>query len=135
MAELNVIRTAEFIFPNIDAGATGRHVYYLLHSRGYKAKDVARILGCDSQAVYNWSYGSRMPSIDNLDRLSRLLNISINDLLVHDGDEEVTAFSGTKKIRTYLRRIITVLPPPKAFTRSAARRTMSSPKVYHGLRR
>ena len=106
MAELNVVRTAEVIFPNIDAGATGKHVYYLLHSRGYKAKDVARILGfSDPQAVYNWKYGSRMPSIDNLDRLSRLLNISINDLLVHDGDEEVTFFSGAKKIRMYLRRI------------------------------
>ena len=57
------------------------------------------------QAVYNWKYGSRMPSIDNLDRLSRLLNISINDLLVHNGDEEVTFF-GDEKIRSYFTSVL-----------------------------
>lgn len=82
--------TRELRFPLIDAERTGKHVFRLLESHGYNPKETAEILGFqNTQTVYNWKYGTRMPSIDNLDRLSRLLNISINDLLVHDGDPEV----------------------------------------------
>ena len=80
----------------IDAERTGKCVYRLLKEEGYSARAVAGILGFEEpQAVYNWKYGKRMPNIDNLDRISRLLNISVNDLLVHVDDEEVSMFCTT----------------------------------------
>lgn len=86
--------TQMMIFPAIDTELTGRHVYRLLEDEGYTAKKVSGLLGFEEpQAVYNWKYGRRMPSIDNLDKISRLLNISINDLLVHTDDGEAVVFS------------------------------------------
>lgn len=77
-------------FPAIDTELTGRHIYRLLENEGYSAKQASYLLGFEEpQTVYNWKYGKRMPSIDNLDKISRLLNISINDLLVHTDDGEI----------------------------------------------
>ena len=38
------------------------------------------------QAVYKWLSGKSLPSLDNFVILSRLLNTSIEDILVIDGD-------------------------------------------------
>ena len=77
-------------FPPIDAEATGKHVYRLLKEHGYTPMDIAHMVGATSpQVAYNWKDGKRMPKIDNLDIISSILGISINDLLVHFGDEEV----------------------------------------------
>ena len=91
MKESTSVETEDITLRGIDACATGRRVYHLLSERGYNVREAARILGCsEPQAVYNWKYGTRMPSIDNLDRLSCLLDISINELLVHYSDDART---------------------------------------------
>ena len=38
------------------------------------------------QVVYKWMSGKSLPSLDNFVILSRLLNTSIEDILVIDGD-------------------------------------------------
>ena len=94
------------LFPAIDTEATGKHVYELLAAHGYSAKKTATLLGSiEVQTVYNWKYGRRMPSIDNLDMISRLLHVSINDLLVHDSDDEVIVFACTVSDCGYITEI------------------------------
>ena len=66
---------------------TGKRIKQLLQDHGYKVKDIQRAMGFETpQAVYIWLSGKSLPSLDNFVILSRLLNTSIEDILVIDGD-------------------------------------------------
>ena len=59
----------------------------LLQDHGYKVKDIQGAMGFETpQVVYKWLSGKSLPSLDNFVILSRLLNTSIEDILVIDGD-------------------------------------------------
>ena len=50
-------------------------------------RDVQSLMGFNNpQAIYKWLSGKSLPSIDNFVILSRLLHISIDNLLVVDGE-------------------------------------------------
>ena len=50
-------------------------------------KDVQEAMGFEyPQAVYKWLSGRSLPTLDNFIILSKLLNTSIEDILVIDGD-------------------------------------------------
>ena len=50
-------------------------------------RDIQNAMGFENpQAVYKWISGKCLPSLDNFLILSRLLNTSIEDILVIDGD-------------------------------------------------
>ena len=54
---------------------------------GYTVRDIQNAMGFENpQAVYKWISGKCLPSLDNFLILSRLLNTSIEDILVIDGD-------------------------------------------------
>ena len=58
-----------------------------LQDHGYKVKDIQGAMGFETpQVVYKWLSGKSLPSLDNFVILSRLLNTSIEDILVIDGD-------------------------------------------------
>ena len=58
---------------------TGKRIKQLLQDHGYKVKDIQGAMGFETpQVVYKW--------LDNFVILSRLLNTSIEDILVIDGD-------------------------------------------------
>ena len=66
---------------------TGKRIKQLLQDHGYKVKDIQGAMGFENpQAVYKWISGKCLPSLDNFLILSRLLNTSIEDILVIDGD-------------------------------------------------
>ena len=66
---------------------TGNNIRKLLSENGYTVKDVQNAMGFENpQAVYKWISGKCLPSLDNFLILSRLLNTSIEDILVIDGD-------------------------------------------------
>ncbi len=59
----------------------------LLKENGYTVKDVQNAMGFENpQAIYKWMAGRSLPSLDNLIILSRILHISMEDILVVDGD-------------------------------------------------
>lgn len=59
----------------------------LLRESGYTVRDIQNAMGFENpQAVYKWISGKCLPSLDNFLILSRLLNTSIEDILVIDGD-------------------------------------------------
>lgn len=66
---------------------TGKRIKQLLQDHGYKVKDIQWAMGFETpQVVYKWLSGKSLPSLDNFVILSRLLNTSIEDILVIDGD-------------------------------------------------
>ncbi len=77
----------EPMYLSIRQEETGKKIKRLLKDNGYSVKDVQNVMGFENpQAVYKWLAGRSLPSLDNLIILSRILNISIEDILVIDGD-------------------------------------------------
>ena len=78
-------------YPVINMKATGRNIEHLRKEQHLRVRDVAEFMGFDAtQAVYKWQRGESLPSVDNLLALSRLLGVSMEDLLV--ADQEVLPF-------------------------------------------
>ena len=66
---------------------TGKRIKQLLQDHGYKVKDIQGAMGFETPpVVYKWLSGKSLPSLANFVILSRLLNTSIEDILVSDGD-------------------------------------------------
>ena len=77
----------EPIYLSIQQKETGSRIKSLLSESGYTVRDIQNAMGFENpQAVYKWISGKCLPSLDNFLILSRLLNTSIEDILVIDGD-------------------------------------------------
>lgn len=77
----------EPIYLSIQQKETGSRIKSLLRESGYTVRDIQNAMGFENpQAVYKWISGKFLPSLDNFLILSRLLNTSIEDILVIDGD-------------------------------------------------
>ena len=77
----------EPIYLSIQQKETGSRIKSLLRESGYTVRDIQNAMGFENpQAVYKWISGKGLPSLDNCLILSRLLNTSIEDILVIDGD-------------------------------------------------
>ena len=75
------------VYMSIQQEKTGRRIKSLLTESGYTVKDIQGALGFENpQAIYKWLSGKSLPNLDNFIILSRLLNTSIEDILVIDGD-------------------------------------------------
>lgn len=68
----------------------------LRKQKGLTQKEVARALNISPTAVNKWEKGTTSPDIDNLLPLSRLLNVSVDDLL-KDG-----SMCTSEQLRTYV---------------------------------
>lgn len=70
-------------YPVIDIAATGRNIYRLRLEKGYSVNELQDYLGLGCpQGIYHWQAGKSLPSVDNLYAVSRLWNVSMNDILV-----------------------------------------------------
>ena len=68
---------------------TGRKLRRLMNWRGVTVKEIQEEMGLESpQAIYKWLNGRALPSTENLLILSRLLNISMEDVLAAYQDSE-----------------------------------------------
>ena len=75
------------IYLSIQQKETAENIRRLLKSNGYTVKDVQEVMGFENpQAVYKWLSGKSLPNLENLLILSKLLNISIENILVLDED-------------------------------------------------
>ena len=71
------------LFPVIDLEATGANILRLRKEKGLSVKDLQAYFGFECpQAIYKWQWGQSLPSVDNLFALSKLLNTSIDEILV-----------------------------------------------------
>ena len=81
-----------FLYPLVDAEATGKRIHELMIERGFDAHDIQKVMGGLSHtSVYNWFNGKSLPRIDFLVVLSNLFNMPLDDLIVvqHQKREKV----------------------------------------------
>ena len=77
----------EPMYMSIKSKETGDRIRQLLTGNGYTVRDVQEVMGFENpQAVYKWLSGKSLPSLDNLLILSKLLNRTMEEILVVDGD-------------------------------------------------
>lgn len=68
---------------------TGKRIRQLILEKGLNAVQVQKQLELESpQSVYKWMYGYSLPSVQNLYRLSRLLDVEIKEILVCEEDDK-----------------------------------------------
>lgn len=70
-------------YPVIDMAATGDNIRRLRMDRGLSVQEMQAFFGFDApQAVYKWQRGESLPTVDNLYALSKLLGVTMEDILV-----------------------------------------------------
>jgi transcriptional regulator with XRE-family HTH domain len=84
---MNVRTVVTWTVPVIDLKATGQNIKTLRKSAGISVRDLQAVLGfTNPQAIYKWQNGDSLPSIDNLVILASVLGVTIDEILVTDGD-------------------------------------------------
>ena len=69
--------------PIIDTVATAKRIRELKELNGYSARAIQKACCLETvQAVYNWFYGKKLPSIDNLVVLAYIFKVPIDGILV-----------------------------------------------------
>ena len=77
-------------YPTINVKATGARIRELRKKKGIKVIELSEYMGfTEPQAIYKWQRGDSLPSVDNLYALSRILETSIEDILI--GDDQVSS--------------------------------------------
>lgn len=67
----------------IDLVATGANIRRLRTERGITVAEIQEWLGLVSpRIIYKWQKGDSIPSVDNLVALSRIFNISMNEIII-----------------------------------------------------
>ena len=60
----------------------GRNLDHLLHKAGIQQNELAKELGVSKSAVSMWVSGSAVPRMDKVQRMTEILNCTVNDLLL-----------------------------------------------------
>ena len=72
-------------YPVINLPETGRCIERIRRQAGMTVRDLQTYFGFEyPQAIYKWQHGECLPTVDNLLALARLLQVSMEDLLVYD---------------------------------------------------
>ena len=96
-------------FPVIDLQRTGRSIEARRKEAGLSVRQLQDYFGFEyPQAIYKWQHGECLPTVDNLLALSRLLRVSMEDLLVYEDQEVHFFWPGIFSTRM----LVKLLPPP-----------------------
>lgn len=79
----------------IDAQATGARIKKFIRQRGYSIKELNPQIGLapDSNVIYSWMNGRKLPTLDNMKNLAEILDVPIDDIIItisrkkDDGDD------------------------------------------------
>ena len=76
--------------PTIDMVRTGHNINRLRKLAGVSVKELQAVFGfATPQAIYMWQKGLAMPTIDNLVVLAALLDVTIDDIIVTDIQNQI----------------------------------------------
>ena len=93
-------------FPVIDLRQTGRSIERHRREAGLTVRDLQAYFGFEyPQAIYKWQHGECLPTVDNLLALAKLLQVSMEDLLVYE-DQEVSPVLGIIKAPASLQGLV-----------------------------
>ncbi|MCC8107247.1 MAG: helix-turn-helix domain-containing protein [Clostridiales bacterium] len=71
---------------------SGKRIQTLMREKGLSVREIQEVMGFENpQAVYKWTSGKSLPSIDNLLNLSRALGVHMDELLVTDEEPGLCA--------------------------------------------
>ena len=71
--------------------ATGANIKKIRKEKGITVQQIADFMGfSEPVSVYKWQRGDSLPTTDNLLALSKLMNCSMEDILVED--DEMSSF-------------------------------------------
>ena len=79
-----------------------RYLQFLRKSHDYTQEDLARRLDISRQAVSKWETGTTIPDLDILLKLSKLYDVTINDILEPKADFEQISTIPEKELREVL---------------------------------
>ena len=97
------------IYLSIQQKETGENIRRLLKTNGYTVKDVQEVMGFENpQAVYKWLSGKSLPNLENLLILSKLLNISIENILVLDEDINILRDTYKQWILNWINNVLVI---------------------------
>ena len=70
-------------YPVIDVPKTGARIKFLIARSGLTVREVKEFFGFEEpSAIYRWQRGLALPTVDHLLALSRLLGVTMEDILV-----------------------------------------------------
>ena len=70
-------------YPTINLKATGEKIKFYRKKSGFTVSQVQDHLMFNTpQAIYKWQNGKCLPTIDNLVVISKLFNVTIDDIIV-----------------------------------------------------
>lgn len=79
-------------FPAINMGKTGQNIASLRKQAGLSVRDLQDIFQfATPQAIYKWQHGTAMPTIDNLVVLAAVFGVAVDDILVLDVVQQISA--------------------------------------------
>lgn len=71
--------------PRINLEKTGINIIKLRQEAGLTVKDLQTELGLGSaQAIYRWQNGETLPTVDNLVLLAKILDVTIDNIIICD---------------------------------------------------
>lgn len=76
----------------MDQAKVGRFISSMRKERGFTQEELGEKLGVTNKTVSRWETGKYMPDIDKLQDLSRLLGVSVNELLQGERIEDTRLF-------------------------------------------
>ena len=72
-------------FPMINTVATGQNINRMRIRAGMTVRDMQEVFGfATPQAIYKWTHGSAMPSIDNMVILAAMFGVAVDEIIVVD---------------------------------------------------
>lgn len=75
-------------YPVIDLQATGSNIKKLRRRNDMSVADLQAYFGFEyPSAIYKWQNGESLPTVDNLLALSVMFKVSMNDILVYEGQD------------------------------------------------
>lgn len=90
----------------IDMKKTGTKIKALCKLRHITVKDIQRELCISAhQSVYDWFSGKTLPSLDNMYRLSKLLNVHMEDML-EVSEKSVAEITEDNYMMVYYQRLL-----------------------------
>lgn len=74
------------VYISLNTKLTGQRIYSVMKERGYTVKKLQEKMDLTCpHTIYKWIQGCRIPTTDNLYRLSKVLGVSMENLLVEMG--------------------------------------------------
>lgn len=69
--------------PVIDVARTGHRIHWLRQNTGLSVRELQNILGfATPNAIYKWQTGAALPTLDNLLALSKIFQVTMDDIIV-----------------------------------------------------